>query len=453
MSSSEIGRSYSLQRRLAWQLLLAIGLSLGALFVFLDVLVDRAIYAQFEQFLSARAEALAAYARPEQPEARLPDYELAGHAEFFARYDAHGHLRQASANSQGRALHLPAGRSHETATFVDLPLPDGHRGRAIVLPLMDGGWLVLASERESWDVTEWYVHLALLGGCLLAVALTLLLCFWLLERAFAPVQREGERLRQLPADALSSPPREPLPSELLPYTSAMQQALGKLAEAVARERRLSRNIAHELRTPLAEIRLLCENALQSGDSHDLQASLAATLDINAHMERRVQALLALARYESGQLAPARDPLDLAALVRHVCQHLPADGRSRVQLQLPDELWVHADPDMLECILGNLLHNACEYAPGHTPIHIDRCKEGNGHWLQLHNATEHLLAEHVRHFGEHYWRNPAHADGRHTSHTGLGLALSRAMAQALGLQLHFALNGQMLTARLGPLPLI
>lgn len=451
MSSNNSG--YSLRQRLGWQLLLAIGLALGGLFILLDVWVDRAIYTQFDQFLAARAQALAQTIDRIPADNNHPGYELAGHAEFHARFDAAGQLLHASGNSGQQPLQLPPTRQAHTAVFSNLPLPDGHRGRAIVLPLADGGWLMLAAERESWDATEWHVHLTLLAGAIIAIALPLALAFWLLQRAFAPIQHAGEQLRQLPPDALPASMPSPLPTELQPYVPATQGALEQLAEAVERERRLSRNIAHELRTPLAEIRLSAENALHSNNTRHWHDSLEAILDINGHMERSVHALLALARHESGQMAPALDPLDLSALIRHQCGHLPLACQPRLQLLLPDELWIHSDPDMLERILSNLLHNACQYAPGSTPIRLDTAWQQGQLWLQLHNAAPDLVAEDLRHFGEHYWRKPETADAAAGTHAGLGLALARAISKVLGQQLHFQLANSTLTVRLGPLPLL
>ncbi|MFZ2235262.1 MAG: histidine kinase dimerization/phospho-acceptor domain-containing protein, partial [Dokdonella sp.] len=311
---------WSLQRRLTWQLTLAIGVLLGGLFLVLDVLVDRAMYAQLDQFLAARAEGFAKQVAEHDPQELprlLPTYDLAGHAEFFALYDADRRLRLASANSGEGALSLP--ESDGLPNFHDTLLPDGHRGRAVVLRLqqgrINGGWLVLATERESWDRTERNLHVVLLSGIALAIVLAVLICLWLLRQAFSSMYAEGERLSRLRVDEDAAPATKHLPRELRPYAVAVRDALRRLMKAAERERRFSRDIAHELRTPLAEIRASAEHALDAGDTHALRAGLQATLAANARMERGIQALLALARYESGQIAPALDPLDLASLLR------------------------------------------------------------------------------------------------------------------------------------------
>ena len=88
-------RAWSLRTRLLWQLVLAIGLLLGGLFLVLDVLVDRAMYRQLDQFLAARTAALAQQLEQEAQalDRVMPAWDIAGHTDFFAIYDAAGRLR------------------------------------------------------------------------------------------------------------------------------------------------------------------------------------------------------------------------------------------------------------------------------------------------------------------------------------------------------------------------
>lgn len=445
-------RSWSLQKRLAWQLLLGIGLVLGGLFLVLDVMIDRAMYQRLDQFLSARAEAFAeqihAHGEEELREL-LPAHDLAGHTEFFALYDAAGRLRLASLNSGTQAVPLPPEAT--SPYFHDTRLPDGHHGRAVAQRLRHGGWLVLATERESWDHTERTMHMVLASGILLAILIAIGLCLWVLRQAFSGMRAEGERLAALQPGA-AMPPDSHLPRELEPYARAVRDGLQRLMDALARERRFSRNIAHELRTPVAEVRASAEHALHAGDPAALRTGLHNTLAANARMERGIQALLALARYESGQLAPAPDPLDLVALisqqVRSLAQAEGFDAADRFDLALPDSLWIHSDVGMLERILTNLLHNAHEYSDVGMPVSIAIHPHEVGDWLVIRNAASTVSAEDVARFGERYWRG--RGEDADAAHAGLGVALAVAMADALGLRLEYRLHGADIEARLGPL---
>ena len=442
--SSNRPRAWSLRTRLLWQLVLAIGLLLGGLFLVLDVLVDRAMFRQLDQFLDARASALAQQLQvDDDPRAHiLPAWDIAGHTDFFAIYDAGGHLRAASMNSGDGALRLPA------SVRGDILLPDGHAGRYRVLPLAGGqfagGRLVMATERESWDSTERRMHGVLLAGTLAAIAAAVLLCLLLVRQAFVHMAREAQRL---PHDG---PPAPGLlassPRELQPFVEAAHEALRRSWEMAGRERSFSRSVAHELRTPVAEIAAVTELAQRGDDPAALRQALASVRDTNARMQRGIEALLALARFESGQEAPQADPLDLAALLRQLAgDGWPAD---RLRLQLPVEAWVVCDAGMLERVASNLLQNALEYGDPEVQVQLALARTPQGWWLQLRNRAAGLAEADLPRFGERHWRGGRDTDPRHA---GLGLALARAMATALGLQLQFTLEGSELQAALGPIP--
>ena len=443
MASTE-AKPWSLRTRLLWQLVLAIGLLLGGLFLLLDAWVDRAMYRQLDQSLQARAHTLAQQLQGgAQPlPAVLAAWDIAGHTEFFAIYDAQRRLRAASVNSGAAPLQMPA------AAAGDVRLPDGHAGRFQRLHLQrgvfEGGTLVLATERESWDSTERRMHGVLGGGILLAIVVAVLLCLLLVRQAFVHMAREAQRLphdRPPQPGTLASTPRE-----LQPFVEATHAALRNSWAMAERERRLSRSVAHELRTPVAEIAAVTELACKQQDATALQQALHTVQATNARMQRGIEALLALARFESGQEAPQTDPLELNALLHQLVQG-QAQAGGRILLALPPEAWVICDARMLERIATNLLHNALEYGDADAPVHLQATRQHDGWWLQVGNRAAQLTPADVAHFGERHWRGNRDADA---NHAGLGLALVRAMAHALGLQLRFTLHAGELQAALGPM---
>ena len=102
-----------------------------------------------------------------------------------------------------------------------------------------------------------------------------------------------------------------LPRELRPLADALNAAFAGLRRALQRERRFARDVAHELRTPLAEIRTAVELARR-----DAQASpaLQGALDSTDRMGRSINGLLALSRYESGMQDVQLEPVDLPTLL-------------------------------------------------------------------------------------------------------------------------------------------
>ena len=165
-------------------------------------------------------------------------------------------------------------------------------------------------------------------------------------------------------------------------------------------------------------------------------------------ERGIEALLALARFESGQEAPQTDPLELGALLRQLVQD-QRQTRDHIQLVFPAEAWVVCDAGMLERIVANLLHNAVEYGDADAPVSVRLWRDGDW-WLEVRNRASQLHTDDVAHFGERHWRGQRDGDPQHA---GLGLALVLAMTHALGMQVAFFLQEDTLAARLGPLPAI
>ena len=450
MSSPEPGqRAPSLQRRLLWRLALGFGLLLGGLFLLLSARIDHAVFQQMDAFLTARAEAFAQQWEEHHGEHDdlVAAYDFAGHTEFFAVYDARDRLRLKSGNSDAGVLALPP--SQPRSGHFNARLPDGHAGRAVAQALPGGGWLVLATERESWDRTERQIHLALTGGIALAVLLAVALFLWLVRRAFGPMNAEGERLSALSPQQVAQLQVDHLPRELQPYARAVRDALARSHDALERERRFSRHVAHELRTPVAEVRLATEHALREDTLDALRAGAQTTLQVNARMARGIHALLALSRWENGLESPQPDPLDLAALLRGLARDAAVASERGIDVALPASAWVHSDAGMLERILANLLHNALDYGDADAPVRLSLEADADGYRLRVRNRARGLAPAEVARFGERYWRGSA--AGSDHQHAGLGLALARAMADALGVGLALALDGDEVVATLGPLP--
>lgn len=464
MSSPE-PRPASLQRRLAVELSLALGFMLVALFFMLDRLVDRQLYARMDADLLDRSHTIATFLRahPESPGLAelgrlMPEYEVPGHTDFFEVRNADGSTRVRSPSSGNHALAQPP--SPPTATtpvYFDLSLPDRHAGRAIATVLDgdgDSALLVVATERESHDALERHIHNTLMAGIALALVLAVLITLLTVRRGLASLSRFGGRIGTLdgtqPPASLAS---EPLPRELEPFSQVLRSALERLYATIENERRFSRDVAHELRTPLAEIRASVEAAARTPADRDAtRAAFATSIDAVERMQRAIDTLLMLARQEAGLAHAAVDPLDLPPLLADMADALSATARERgihLALDLPRHLWVSSDVGALERIVSNLLRNAIEYAPPGSTVAIALEAGSAGTTLRIANPAPELDADDLPKLGQRFWRKSP--SGGTAAHAGLGLALTRALARGLSLELGFTLEEGQLAARLGPLP--
>lgn len=151
-----------------------------------------------------------------------------------------------------------------------------------------------------------------------------------------------------------------MPSELHSVGDHVNRLLERLSHSLDVERSLAANAAHELRTPLAAVRLRLHTALEHGlDPTDVQAALEA-LNILSH---RTEKLLQLSRAESGA-ALGHQPVDLVQLAATVVQEFwqTEPLRRRLDLQVPDGgmLLALGDADSIAIALRNLIENALRY---------------------------------------------------------------------------------------------
>ena len=462
MSSPE-ANLWSIRHRLTVRLTFALGIVLALLFVAMDYWIDAGAHDHLDSVLSNQSRGVAYALNHNDPamlERLLPHYDIPGHTEFFTVYDAEARVVLTSSNSRGLAVAAP-GRNWEPPVYYNVLTPDGHKGRALAVRMENhefGDLLVVATEREEWANAEGGIHSVLLGGIAVTIVVVVLLVQWVVRSAFAPLLVQGARIAKMDAEKPPERVGEHLPTELAPFAAAFNIGIARLYGAIQRERRFSRDIAHELRTPLAETRLAAEVALNDGDDAALRDGLVTAIAATERMQRSVDTLLALARFESGQEAPALDPLDLARLAAIQIETMRrAAGANGIELTLhsPAEVWVHSDIGILERILTNLLQNAVDYAPVGSSVNcsITQTRDDGRclYFICIDNEAPQLTQADLMHLGTRFWRKPH--EGGTAQHAGLGLALSLALAQSLSLQLEFELRDARLFVTLGPLPVL
>jgi len=443
----------SLRRALALRLAIGGGLLLGVLFEALDLVIDHELYSRFDAALTERGRLLATeLIGAVQPGRRVtigwPEFTDGGHTDFFQLWDRDGATLARSPSSGKRDLARPPRAPTKQAVLYDVVLPDGHRGRAAALRVDDNASVfVIAAEREALDALERRIHAALIVTIGIVLMLVVSLSITAVRRALRPLADFGadaER-RSLDPEATGVPVGG-LPIELQPMAAALDRAFTRLTQLVLRERRFARDLAHELRTPLAEMFSLVETMPVAAPATGARREqLAQTL---TGMTRIVDGLLALARYEAGIDTPAIEPVELVAVVRAHTRALSAlatERRLAVETSLPDEAWVMTDELLIERIVANLLGNAISHAPEGTSIGV-RCEQADaGLHFVVDNAAPGLTLADVARLGERHFRaTHASASG---GHAGLGLALCTALAERLGLTLVFSLAAERLTVKL------
>lgn len=439
----------SIRRQLTRELLGAVLLLLGVGSAALYLAARDATTDQFDAALEAKARAVSTLTLRENGGVRIafsdrfmPGFEDRTPRDFFQMWDAEGReIARSESLRTGAQLPRRVGTLQKPAEW-DFTLPNGRPGRAVGFTFRLKSaetnehsasaelQLVVASDREDLDETLWQLLGLCVGLAVLLVGATLWLIPSVLRRGLAPLERLGEHATRIDAGSLSSRfTFAQLPLELQPIAQRLNDLLARLEESFERERRFSADLAHELRTPLAELRSLVECALKWPESRDPHLDRDA-LAIAQQMERIVTHTLALARGEQGQLAVRIEPVDLRALVDGVWPAFArraAERRLGLEMNLPP-CEADADADLLRSILTNLIENAADYAaPGGT-IRIRTEGRADGIAITVGNPVSDLAREDLPRLFDRFWRKESARSGG--LHLGLGLSLARSFARAM-----------------------
>ncbi|XDA97330.1 ATP-binding protein [Sulfitobacter sp. LCG007] len=275
-------------------------------------------------------------------------------------------------------------------------------------------------------------------GSALAAALAALMAA---RRVLAPLDRMALRAAEIREPTYDRPFPERGPQELRPIASRLNDLLARLADAALVERRFTANAAHELRTPIAELRMLTDVALRFPTAPEqLPQVIASSNAISARLSSLVDALMAIARTDAVAEGLRHEPLDLAALLRARIEAHRAAAETRgvtFEAVLPAQCRLMSDEAVLLSVLDNLIGNACSHAPGRTVVSVILEVRVNGFCLCIANPAPDLAQEDIDRLFEPFWRRSSHHVAE--SHAGLGLALARGFARIVGLTLEARLD--------------
>jgi two-component system sensor histidine kinase TctE len=252
------------------------------------------------------------------------------------------------------------------------------------------------------------------------------LVWFSVSNGLAPLARLRATLDRRSSADLSPLAAERLPRELAPVVGAFNGLLGRIDEGARAQHEFQANIAHQLRTPLAGLKLQLEwLGARHRDDAETSASVAMMLQANERLIRETNQLLSLARAEPGRFGQARlEPLDLAALVGEAVQSFVDQARARdIDLGFALEAApLRGDRFLLRDLIDNLVDNALRYTPAGGSVTV-RCGLVQGAArLSVEDTGPGIAPEHRSRVFQRFVR----LDPR-TSGSGLGLAIVRDIA--------------------------
>ena len=221
-----------------------------------------------------------------------------------------------------------------------------------------------------------------------------------------------------------------VPAELTPVVSAFNEMLDRVESGTAAQHRFVADLAHQLRTPLAGVKLQLEwLAARHASDPDSVRSVGLMLLSNERMIRQTNQLLALARAEPSRFEKARiEPLDLRRLVEQVVQYFVEEAGKK-QIDIGFDLaptMVGGDSFLLRDLIDNLIDNAVRYTPAGGTVTV-RCYSDGAHGIFHVEDSGPGIAAHQRAM---VFQRHVRLDDKSPG-TGLGLAIVRDIAQAHG----------------------
>jgi two-component system sensor histidine kinase TctE len=256
----------------------------------------------------------------------------------------------------------------------------------------------------------------------------LALVWFALSRGLSPLAELQERIRARPSDDLSPIDSRQVPEEISPLVGSLNDMLGRLSQTIDMQKRFIADAAHQMKTPLAGMRMQSELALRQVDPDEIHRSLEQLAKSSESATRLVNQLLALARAENQPHAGlAFEEIRLADLARGAVQDwVQASFAHRIDLgyEAQDEdVVIAGNALMLRELLSNLIDNALRYTPSGGSVTVRVRRDGEHALLEVEDTGPGIAPHERAHVFERFYR----ILGSSASGSGLGLAIVREIA--------------------------
>ncbi|CAN5357870.1 HAMP domain-containing sensor histidine kinase [soil metagenome] len=433
--------------------------------------MHRSLMAQFEDSLRIKAIALGALVHV-QPDGHIefdytdtdfPEFRRQKQPEYFQIRLLDGgktiqrsmslgqaNLSRVQGDSQSlQSITLPDGRPGLMLSIVRQARYDEDDAEAMArlsrepspppLPMIS---TTLARDTRALDQTLGRLRIYLLLTVLLLSLGVAVMVPAIVRRGLRPLDAIAEHANSLSLESLDSTfPENHLPEELAPISKRLNELLDRLTASFARETRFSANAAHELRTPIAEIRAVAEVALQWPDLPQAQQALMDVVDVSKRMEVLTQTLLKLAQARAGHIVSQAAPVNVLEIAQHMIElscPVVAERDLNVTIGTSSGGLAWADPVLCRAMVSNLVSNAVYHSPRSGNIAINETVATNRLVLTIINDCRAFSESDLSFAREPFWTgSTSRSDQSH----GLGLALASEYARFLKATLSIDLTEQ------------
>ena len=248
----------------------------------------------------------------------------------------------------------------------------------------------------------------------------------------APLRQLAANIQNREPESLGSIELEAVPTEVRGVVRALNDLLRRVALAFERERRFTDAAAHELRTPIAALKIHAENVARAANGRERAHSMDRLMQALERTANLADQMLAYSRAQNAADNAPRMPVDLRAVVRDAVMQLEPvrvrkSQRVSVKADGTDDARIMGDPTKIRRLVLNLLDNASRYAPEHSTIEVGLANESELVTLSVSNDGPAIPLELRERVFEPYYRVP----GSGSEGSGLGLAIVKEVAAQHG----------------------
>jgi signal transduction histidine kinase len=309
-----------------------------------------------------------------------------------------------------------------------------HEARARTFLLRGGLRLLVGRDVRELEATRRLILNALAWGLAITVGLAVGIGLIMSSRVASRIEAINQTGREIMEGDLSRRvPRDDSGDDFDQLAANLNLMLERIEGLMASVRQVSDNIAHDLRTPLTRLRTRLELA-RDGDSQRARSTLESAIEDADELLGTFNALLRIARIESGSQRSAFAELDMASLVADVAElYEPvASGKEQhLEVQSAGKLIVSGDRNLLFQALANLVDNAIKYTPDGGRITLSARQIEGRVVIMVADTGPGVPAKLRERVFERFYRVD---DSRATQGNGLGLSLVRAVANLHGAEI-------------------
>jgi signal transduction histidine kinase len=452
----------SIKKKLSKYISISVSILLIGIFLVTDILVDTWISSEFDRAMKTKAGLLTTLVSEDLKEVDfdfagefMPEFEGKNDPEYYQLWRDNKVFERSDTLDLFELHDLPKlnVELHETI-IKDITLPDGRSGKMLFIkfiPQVDSDIiedygvtkeefsktqktmeLAYAISNEGLNQILWLVDVIFIITSLLSIVSVQIIVSKVVTRGLRPLVKLNKELKQLNLNSdVSSLSTEQLPEELIDIANGINGFINENKKLYLREKRITSDIAHELKTPIAELLNLTEVAIKFPHEKQITDNFYHdVLEISERLKNIVNGILLLQK-SSSTAELAKKDLDIKDLINTIVNR-ENKLRRKIEQSYDDKiLMVFTNETAIDIILSNLINNAIYYSPVDSLISIvvTPTSENKLNIKICNKSTHQYDNDDLNSFFEPLWQKD---ESRTSSQRfGLGLAIVKSYSEKIG----------------------